>query len=113
MQYPDAFCLKCQLKTPTSNKRTVVLKNASRALTGNCGKCGYSVYQILAPKSPPPAPKSNIVSIHEHRAFEQHSASAPRPLTQENKIDGLSFLGGMFAGVVIMLVTIIGHGFFT
>jgi hypothetical protein len=113
MQYPDAFCLKCQLKTTTANKRTVVLKNASRAVTGNCGQCGHSVYQILGPKSPNPAPKSNLVSIHEHRAFEQHTPSPHDRLAPENKIDGLSFLGGMFAGVVIMLVTIVGHGFFT
>lgn len=46
-KYPDAFCVKCQTHTPTTNAHTVMLENASRAVTGSCQSCGSDVYRIL------------------------------------------------------------------
>jgi len=48
-KYPDCFCLKCQKLTETLESKTVVLENASRALTGKCKDCGSDVYRIMSP----------------------------------------------------------------
>ena len=48
-KYPDAFCVKCQKHTETLNPKTVVLDNASRAVTGSCKDCGSAVYRIMSP----------------------------------------------------------------
>jgi Zn finger protein HypA/HybF involved in hydrogenase expression len=45
--YPDAYCVKCQAKTSTVGKHTVVMQNQSRAMTGSCPGCGSQVYRIM------------------------------------------------------------------
>lgn len=45
--YPDAFCVKCKKHTPTNAAKTVILENASRALTGTCSCCGSEVYRLM------------------------------------------------------------------
>lgn len=47
--YADAFCVKCQKHTETLNQKTIVLENASRAMTGQCKDCGKDVYRIMSP----------------------------------------------------------------
>jgi len=47
MNYPDAYCVKCGKHTETLGKKTVVLKNSSRALKGLCPDCDSEVYKIL------------------------------------------------------------------
>jgi hypothetical protein len=47
-KYPDAFCVRCQKHTPTSNAHTVIMDNNSRAVTGECRDCGSEVYRIIA-----------------------------------------------------------------
>lgn len=52
MAYPNAYCVKCQSHTNTEEGHTVLLQNASRALTGLCPDCGSQVYRIMPPKPP-------------------------------------------------------------
>ena len=46
-KYPDAYCVRCQKHTPTSNAHTVIMDNNSRAVTGECHDCGSEVYRIM------------------------------------------------------------------
>jgi len=47
-KYPDAYCVRCQKHTPTSNAHTIIMDNNSRAVTGECHDCGSEVYRIIA-----------------------------------------------------------------
>jgi NAD-dependent SIR2 family protein deacetylase len=84
-KYPDAFCVKCGEHTPTKNAHTVIMGNASRAVNGNCGKCGSEVYRILKP-----AEKGELVKAEakaEGAKVIQHPASrAPRALATERRL---------------------------
>lgn len=46
-KFPHAYCVKCQDFTPTNNAKSVVLKNGSAAMKGDCSKCGSESYRIL------------------------------------------------------------------
>lgn len=48
-KYPDAYCVRCQKHTPTTNPHTVIMDNNSRAVTGKCQCCGSEVYRIISP----------------------------------------------------------------
>lgn len=50
-RYPDAFCVRCQKHTPTTNAHTVIMDNNSRAVTGKCQCCGSEVYRIISPNN--------------------------------------------------------------
>lgn len=47
-KYPDAYCVRCQKHTPTTNAHTVIMDNNSRAVTGKCQCCGSEVYRIIS-----------------------------------------------------------------
>lgn len=59
-KYPDAYCVKCQAHTPTTNAHTVMLENASRAVTGSCQSCGSDVYRILGGREEKVAAKVEV-----------------------------------------------------
>jgi hypothetical protein len=115
MSYPDAFCVKCKVHTATVKKHTVMLSSSARAVTGKCPNCGSSVYKILPQKGnitgQTAASRSNLVSINHHRLMAT-SASKAAALPEAQKFHGLSFLGGMLAGVIVMLATIVGKAIF-
>jgi len=46
-KYPDAYCVRCQKHTATTNAHTVIMDNSSRAVTGECHDCGSEVYRII------------------------------------------------------------------
>jgi hypothetical protein len=109
--YPDAYCVKCREHTPTSKKHTIVLSSSARAMTGECPKCGSTVYKILPGKAEAPkAPKgkSNIVSIN-HRSWMQTAMSRHLAEKKAQSFHQPSFVYGVSAGVLIMLAVIFTH----
>ncbi len=76
--YPNAYCVKCGTHTETLDKRTVVLKNEARALTGHCASCASEVYRIMAKKKAE-APKAAAVSAKAVAVAPKAVAVAPKP----------------------------------
>jgi len=83
--YPDAFCVKCQKHTPTNAAKTVILENASRALTGTCSCCGSEVYRLMPAVDKLPtatvmeAPAAVVKALAPSPAPAPVSAAAPAP----------------------------------
>lgn len=77
--FPDAFCVKCQEHTPTLRPETVVLHNGSRAMRGNCQKCGSDSYRILGKK-----PLEQVAPLQQVlREPDKHIA--PRPVANDDR----------------------------
>ena len=45
--YPDSYCVKCGDHSAVVNPKLTQLDNGSRAMKGNCAKCGTETYRIL------------------------------------------------------------------
>jgi hypothetical protein len=93
-----------------------MLSSSARAVTGECPKCGSTVYKILPGKSAeaaaksPVSPKSNIVSINHRSWFQQAAASQlPKSKAASQQFHQPSFIFGVAAGVFIMLAVIVTH----
>ncbi len=92
MGYPNAYCVHCREHTETNDKKTVLLQNSSRALTGNCGKCGEKVYQIL--------PRAE-------KFLGKTKVSSQKNEVKSWKIDNASFTYGALAVMGAVVVTAI------
>ncbi len=90
--FPRAYCVKCQDFTPTLSPKTVVLKNGSRAMKGNCQKCGSESYRILG--------KERLRSVHPGEQRIAPTRRADKSASVANLSWALWLGFGMITGAV-------------
>ena len=90
---PRAYCVKCQDFTPTLSPKTVVLKNGSRAMKGNCRQCGSESYRILG--------KERLRSVHPGEMRINDIRRSESPAKKKQSMSWALWLAfGMIAGAV-------------
>lgn len=107
-RYPDAFCVKCQAHTPTVNAHTVILDNASRAVTGSCRQCGSEVYRIIGHRSAEKSVPASKPSVRLRSTATANAAKAPMAAGRRSEDASLGDTRWSFVlavGVMISIIT--------
>ena len=120
-KYPDAYCVRCQKHTPTSNAHTVIMDNNSRAVTGECHDCGSEVYRIIAQSNKkvlvadrkPVTEDLNAKMLRSRLAALQSAKPKNIPITRRAADATKSPAWSFLAACGIIVVVVVSFVFFT
>ncbi len=120
-KYPDAYCVRCQKHTPTSNAHTVIMDNNSRAVTGECHDCGAEVYRIIAQSNKKALVSDRKPFTEDHNAKMLRSrlaalqAAKPKalPITRRAADATRSPAWSFFAACGVIIVVVVSFVYFT
>lgn len=119
-KYPDAYCVRCQKHTPTTNPHTVIMDNNSRAVTGKCQCCGSEVYRIISHDNKKALVKSKApAQLDDHAAkmlkerLAAFNGNRHVPVTRRADDAARAPVWSFLAACAIIMAVVAGFVFFT